>query len=161
AVPVAAKSSLEALAPLVDEVACMEATSRLWAISAWYEDFRQTSDEEVAQLLERAKGRQPLGGEPQVPQIREQEINIELFGEEILLQGTLAIPPGTTGLVLFAHGSGSSRFSPRNRFVADQLQRKGLGTLLFDLLTSEEEQVDIETGELRFDIDFLARRLMS
>lgn len=86
------------------------------------------------------------------------EVEVPLGGER--LEGTLAIPPEATGLVLFAHGSGSSRFSPRNRFVARYLQQGGLGTLLIDLLTPEEERIDRRSGELRFDIEFLARRLV-
>ena len=65
-----------------------------------------------------------------------------------------------TGIVLFAHGSGSSRRSPRNRYVAEVLQSQGIATLLFDLLTREEESVDELTGELRFNIPFLAERLI-
>jgi putative phosphoribosyl transferase len=80
--------------------------------------------------------------------------------ENILLEGNLAIPKGAKGLVLFAHGSGSSRHSPRNQFVAKELQKAGLGTLLIDLLTHEEEQVDNVTAHLRFDISFLAERLI-
>jgi hypothetical protein len=76
------------------------------------------------------------------------------------LEGTLSIPAGASGIVLFAHGSGSSRFSPRNRFVAGVLQEGGIGTLLIDLLTREEEAADAYTGHLRFDIDFLATRLI-
>jgi pimeloyl-ACP methyl ester carboxylesterase len=76
------------------------------------------------------------------------------------LAGDLVLPPGAHGLVVFAHGSGSSRTSPRNRSVASVLHRGGFGTLLFDLLTQKEEAVDAVTGELRFDIDFLSRRLV-
>ncbi len=75
------------------------------------------------------------------------------------LDGDLAIPSNATGVVLFAHGSGSSRHSPRNRQVAQVLQDSGLATLLIDLLTREEEKADRATGELRFDIAFLAERL--
>lgn len=75
------------------------------------------------------------------------------------LEGELQIPPHAVGLVLFAHGSGSSRFSPRNQFVARILRDAGLGTLLFDLLTREEEAIDSFTRHLRFDIPFLAERL--
>lgn len=75
------------------------------------------------------------------------------------LEGTLAIPEHARGLVLFAHGSGSSRHSPRNRHVAETLQKAGLATLLFDLLTKDEEAADEVTGHLRFDIDLLASRL--
>jgi len=76
------------------------------------------------------------------------------------LDGDLAIPPGALGVVVFAHGSGSSRHSSRNRFVAEVLRRGALGTLLLDLLTTREEQVDIHTRHLRFDIGLLADRLI-
>ncbi len=75
------------------------------------------------------------------------------------LEGALAIPPGARGLVLFAHGSGSSRKSARNRFVAQALRERGLGTLLFDLLTAGEQVVDAMDAQLRFDIPLLAERL--
>ncbi|MGH2545033.1 MAG: dienelactone hydrolase family protein, partial [Ardenticatenaceae bacterium] len=78
----------------------------------------------------------------------------------VTLEGSLGIPQGATGVVLFAHGSGSSRHSPRNRFVAQILRDGGLATLLVDLLTSEEEAVDIHTRHLRFDIGMLAERLV-
>ncbi len=79
---------------------------------------------------------------------------------EVELQGNLNLPEDATGIVLFAHGSGSSRHSPRNRFVAETLNSGGLGTLLIDLLSSEEEAVDLQTTHLRFDIMFLAERLL-
>jgi putative phosphoribosyl transferase len=75
------------------------------------------------------------------------------------LDGDLTVPDEPVGLVVFAHGSGSSRHSPRNRQVAGVLQEAGLATLLLDLLTGEEEQVDLRTRELRFDLDLLADRL--
>jgi len=76
------------------------------------------------------------------------------------LEGTLGVPAGANGVVLFAHGSGSGRFSPRNRFVAERLREEGLGTLLIDLLTEDEELVDSRTRHLRFDIGLLADRLV-
>lgn len=79
----------------------------------------------------------------------------------IMLDGDLAVPAITSGIVLFAHGSGSSRHSPRNRYVARRLQEAGLATLLFDLLTWEEERVDERTREYRFDVDLLAGRLVA
>ena len=79
---------------------------------------------------------------------------------EVTLDGDLAPPPPGRGIVLFAHGSGSSRHSPRNRQVADHLRGAGLGTLLMDLLTADEERLDLRTGELRFDIGLLAQRLV-
>lgn len=80
--------------------------------------------------------------------------------KQVKLAGCLAIPPKAKALVVFAHGSGSSRFSPRNQFVANYLQKNGLATLLIDLLTKEEEKIDEETRSLRFDIDWLAQRLL-
>jgi len=82
------------------------------------------------------------------------------FGK-VELAGELIVPAGAPGLVLFAHGSGSSRLSPRNRFVAGIVRDAGLGTLLFDLLTREEEEVDEVTAELRFNIPLLAERLLA
>jgi pimeloyl-ACP methyl ester carboxylesterase len=85
---------------------------------------------------------------------------VRIPADDATLDGNLTIPPSAVGLVLFAHGSGSSRLSPRNRFVAAQLQQAGLATLLFDLLTAQEELVDERTGVYRFDIGLLARRLV-
>jgi putative phosphoribosyl transferase len=86
-------------------------------------------------------------------------VHINAAGVE--LEGNLSIPPGATGVVLFAHGSGSSRFSSRNRYVAEFLRKQGgLATLLIDLLTHEEELVDTRTAHLRFDIELLATRLV-
>src|SRR6266513_1418726 len=79
---------------------------------------------------------------------------------QIVLEGELLVPVSATGVVLFAHGSGSSHHSPRNQFVARTIREAGVGTLLFDLLTREEESVDIQTAHLRFDIGLLAQRLI-
>lgn len=79
---------------------------------------------------------------------------------DVNLYGELEVPAHAPGLVLFAHGSGSSRHSPRNQFVARTIRDAGIGTLLFDLLTREEEEEDAVTGELRFNIGFLAERLL-
>ena len=82
------------------------------------------------------------------------------FGLRPEIAGFLAVPPNACGVVLFAHGSGSSRHSSRNQYVADVLQEGGMATLLIDLLTPVEEARDDITGELRFDVDFLADRLL-
>ena len=87
------------------------------------------------------------------------DISIPIDGIE--LEGSLAIPSQAAGLVMFAHGSGSSRHSPRNRRVAAFLNERGLATLLFDLLTATEEQIDAADATLRFDVDMLAERLVS
>jgi putative phosphoribosyl transferase len=86
---------------------------------------------------------------------------VQIRSGNAILHGTLNIPADAKGVVLFAHGSGSSRHSPRNQFVAQMIHDAGLGTLLFDLLTLEEENVDIHTRHLRFDIDLLAKRLVA
>src|SRR5919108_5379 len=89
--------------------------------------------------------------------IREVRVNLQV--DELTLEGHLAMPEGPHGIVVFAHGSGSSRHSPRNRFVARRLNEGRLATLLFDLLSEEEHAVDQATAHLRFDIGLLARRL--
>jgi dienelactone hydrolase len=86
------------------------------------------------------------------------EVNIQL--PSVTLYGDLIVPADASGIVLFAHGSGSSRHSPRNKFVAQTIRNAGLGTLLFDLLTQDEEAVDVQTRHLRFDIGMLAERLV-
>ncbi|AGP39550.1 phosphoribosyltransferase family protein [Sorangium cellulosum] len=163
AVPVASARTLASLRPEVDEVVCLDADPHLLAIGAYYQDFSQTTDDDVIALLDRARG----GGSGK----DEGEAPAELAGEELpvaieidegaRLEGNLVIPAGATGLVLFAHGSGSSRHSPRNRFVAEVLQGAGLATLLLDLLTKEEESADERTGHLRFDVELLAGRVVS
>ncbi len=80
--------------------------------------------------------------------------------DRVVLEGNLLLPDGARGVVMFAHGSGSSRFSSRNRYVADVLRRSGVGTLLIDLLTRDEEDIDMRTAQLRFDIPLLADRLV-
>jgi putative phosphoribosyl transferase len=92
------------------------------------------------------------------PKGTQTEVFIE--ANKVTLEGILNLPKEPTGIVLFAHGSGSSRYSPRNRYVAQVLQSQGIGTLLFDLMTREEESVDVFTGKVRFDIPFLANRLI-
>jgi putative phosphoribosyl transferase len=88
------------------------------------------------------------------------ERDVQLRASGVAIQGTFAVPPEPVGVVLFAHGSGSGRFSTRNRFVADVLRQGALATLLVDLLTSEEDAVDQLTREFRFDIPRLADRLI-
>ena len=90
--------------------------------------------------------------------MKEREVDITV--DPYILKGNLSIPENAKGIVLFVHGSGSSRFSPRNQFVAKKLQEANLATLLMDLLIEEEEEIDERTKEYRFDIDFLAERLI-
>ena len=91
--------------------------------------------------------------------LSEHEVRIPCPGA--VLHGDVSIPAGATGLVVFAHGSGSSRLSPRNRLVAGEMHRRQLATLLFDLLTPEEAVAEARTGELRFNIPFLTERLIA
>jgi alpha-beta hydrolase superfamily lysophospholipase len=122
------------------------------AIGEWYDDFRQVSDEEVRRLLDRAteSSQQPEG--PSGGQA-ESDVTVEAGG--VSLPGQLTVPRDAGGVVLFAHGSGSSRRSPRNFAIARHLNGSGVGTLLFDLLT------DAESGDREkvFDIGLLATRL--
>lgn len=95
---------------------------------------------------------------PQIPLTK--GIEIPLLKDNILLLGILTIPQNAKGIVVFAHGSGSGRLSPRNQYVAHHLENEGLATLLLDLLTANEEAIDITTREYRFDIPLLAKRLV-
>lgn len=152
AVPVAASQSLRELTPLVDHVVALLAPSDLQAIGHWYDDFTQVTDDEVVALLERA--READDDDPAY------ETTLQLPVGRVVLEGELSVPAYPRGLVVFAHGSGSSRKSPRNRFVAEALRARGLATLLFDLLTPEEERADAWDAHLRFDIPLLADRLV-
>ena len=140
AVPVAAPASVEALREQADEIVCVEMPEDLWAVGAWYEDFDPTSDEEVVALLE---GR------------IETEVSMTLR-PDVTLAGDLTVPAKASGLVIFAHGSGSSRLSRRNRSVAQGIVASGYATLLFDLLTRREERDRANV----FDVPLLARRLL-
>jgi putative phosphoribosyl transferase len=91
--------------------------------------------------------------------IKSESLDIPVAG--VMLKADLSMPVSAQGVVLFAHGGGSSRFSPRNRLVADELQGAGLATVLADLLTDDEERSDTRTGQLRFDIDLLAGRVIA
>jgi putative phosphoribosyl transferase len=90
-----------------------------------------------------------------------EECPVKVVAGAVVLEGSLCIPDGARGIVIFVHGSGSSRHSPRNRFVASFLREAGLATLLFDLLTAEEDAEDMRYGQYRFDIELLADRLTS
>jgi putative phosphoribosyl transferase len=151
AVPVAAAETCEAFRQLVDEIVCAATPEPFHAVGLWYEDFSATGDEEVQALLARAAGAFSGGGV---------ERQVRLTAGQVELEATLAVPSEARGVVLFAHGSGSSRHSPRNRFVAEQLREGGMATLLVDLLTAREEAIDLSTRPLRFDIGLLAERLV-
>lgn len=161
AVPVGSGESVAMLAQEADRVVCLTVPQRLFGVGAWYHDFAPVSDEEVLALLAEAHGESKAdagsGTEPDpMPagaNARSEELSFDLG--DVRLAGTLSMPETAHGLVLFAHGSGSSRFSPRNRAVARTLHAAGFATLLFDLLDEHEAQ----QRELVFDIPLLAARL--
>lgn len=158
AVPVAQAGVLDELRSEVDGIVCLQPVHWVGAIGAWYEDFGQVTDEEVLALLEDAReSPRPVEASPGRPPGHDEYVRLAL--PDAALEGELTVPEHAHGLVLFAHGSGSSRASPRNRYVARILNGAGLSTLLFDLLTRQEEARDAMTGELRFNVELLARRL--
>ncbi|MFQ5426106.1 MAG: dienelactone hydrolase family protein, partial [Gaiellales bacterium] len=143
AVPVGARETIELLEREADEVVCVEVPAFFGAVGFWYRDFGQVSDEEVVALLRAAR----RNG------VRRSEAAIRLPEGE--LHADLAVPESPLGWVAFAHGSGSSRRSPRNVEVATDLNGAGIATMLFDLLTPAEELSRANV----FDIDLLAQRL--
>ncbi|WP_372594337.1 phosphoribosyltransferase family protein [Actinotalea sp.] len=152
AVPVAPPEIAAGL-PGADEVVCVSSPRRSRSVGEHYRDFSATSDDEVVALLDEAASRHAADrGHATEPGL-EDEVAIPVAG--ITLRGSLALPGAARGVVVFAHGSGSSRHSPRNRAVAEVLQRAGLGTLLLDLLSTDEEKDRAQV----FDIDLLAGRL--
>ncbi len=153
AVPVGSRDAVAMLREAADEVVCHTIPADLIGVGRWYRDFSQVSDDEVLALLAEAgvPVPPPAGDPPSVEPAG--QVTIDLGA--VRLYGDLAIPPEAQGLVIFAHGSGSSRLSPRNRMVARQLEDAGLATLLFDLLAEHEEG----RRDLVFDIPLLASRL--
>ncbi len=147
ATPVASHHAVALLSEEADRVVSVLVPHDFLGVGAWYEDFAPVSDEEVLSLMRRAGTRVPA------PPALAREITID--AGSLVLRGDLMVPPDARGLVIFAHGSGSSRRSPRNRAVATTLNRIGLATLLFDLLTEQEEG----RRDLVFDIPLLAERL--
>ncbi|POH71215.1 phosphoribosyl transferase [Cryobacterium zongtaii] len=153
AVPVIAASTLAEMTG-ADDIVYLAAPETFWAVGQFYTDFSATTDDEVARLLEEAARRLTGPAGPAAP-TPETDADIEIAVDTVTLHGHLHLPASPTGVVLFAHGSGSSRHSPRNQYVADVLFQAGLGILLFDLLTPEEE---LDRGNV-FDIELLGRRL--
>jgi putative phosphoribosyl transferase len=146
AVPVGAPDSLADIRRLADEVVALLEPADLWAVGAWYEDFTATEDDEVVRLVRLSRD-PPVGGGTAT------EVMVPTAG--VVLPGTLGRPDAPRGVVVFAHGSGSSRASPRNRSVARALQESGWATLLFDLLSADEAH----DRDNVFDVALLAARL--
>jgi putative phosphoribosyl transferase len=139
-----------------DELECLHAPDPFFAVGEWYSDFSQTADHEVVDLLRRAVlSQERAGGRAMEPNAPEHGEEVVVRSGDASLAGRLTVPPDLRGIVLFAHGSGSSRHSPRNRRVAAVLQQAGLATLLLDLLTPAEE---LDHSNV-FDVGLLAARL--
>jgi putative phosphoribosyl transferase len=162
AVPVCSPEAARALREEVDELVCLETPGWFFAVGQFYVDFGQTSDDEVTTLLQQAAARgvpvSPVAADHAAPGAAAGEVvdeEVAVTAGRVGLAGQLTVPAGARGLVVFVHGSGSSRHSPRNRYVAGVLQRAGLATLLFDLLTPGEEADRANV----FDIELLAGRL--
>lgn len=148
AVPVAARESLDDVATLADDVVCLAAPENFGAVGRFYSDFSSVEDDEVIRLLRPAST-------PRIAMREQVTTTVHLSAGGVGLIGDLTIPVNASAIVLFAHGSGSSRTSPRNRLVARELNRYGLATLLFDLLTVDEDN----DRSARFDIELLSARL--
>jgi putative phosphoribosyl transferase len=151
AVPVGSPDTVQALRTEADEVVCLVQPELMWAVGLWYEHFEPTSDGEIVRLLAGDAADPP----PRLA-TRSREVQI-VVGGEAELAGDLVLPDPACGVVIFAHGSGSSRHSPRNRQVARALNERGLATLLLDLLTVAEESDRANV----FDIELLAERLVA
>lgn len=151
AAPVAPPEVSDRLLGDADEVVVVDEPPLFYAIGQFYRDFDQTTDDEVGSLLDRATV--PASGDRARSNGLDSDVTIA--AGRAILEGRLTLPPGSRGTVIFVHGSGSSRHSARNRHVAQILNQKGLGTLLFDLLTRDEERDRANV----FDIDLLADRL--
>jgi putative phosphoribosyl transferase len=154
ATPVVAAPTVPALREVADEVVYIEAPENFIAVGQYYADFAPTTDDEVRELI---AGR----AEPSKRQREVSTRTVAVPAGGVTLSGDLTVPSQAQGIVLFAHGAGSSRHSPRNQFVASVLQEAGFATLLMDLLTEQEEVSERFTAHLRFDIDLLARRLIA
>jgi len=157
AVPVGSGESVSMLAEEADQVLCLVIPKRLFGVGMWYRDFAPVSDEQVLALLAEAGalagGESPAAASAAGGGRDAEELSFDIG--EVRLGGDLTMPASASGLVIFAHGSGSSRKSPRNRAVARALNDAGLATLLFDLLSEREAS----QRELVFDIPLLAERL--
>ncbi|HUA95267.1 MAG TPA: alpha/beta family hydrolase [Acidimicrobiales bacterium] len=155
AVPVAPPASVARLRSIADEVICLEMPEHMLAIGQWYDDFSQTTDEEVAELLQRWADGDVQPAEPRGTSA-EPDHEVSVRAGRVALAGLLDVPPLARAVVVFVHGSGSSRHSPRNQLVARVLREAGLATLLFDLLSPDEEQDRANV----FDVGLLAERLI-
>ena len=157
AVPIGPDDIVARFAGYADEVVCLQTPAFFFAVGQGYRNFTQTSDDEVIALLDRARRNFAEAAAIDAaadPPLRDEEVRV--LAGPVSVAGHLTIPENPRGIVVFAHGSGSSRHSPRNRYVAEVLNQAGLATLLFDLLTPAEERNRANV----FDIEGLAGRLV-
>lgn len=152
AAPAGSQSALSTLRAEVADVVCPAPLERLDRLADAYENCDAVSVQYCRQLFEQVEARGHLHPE---------HADVAITAGNLKLAGTLTIPPDPRGLVVFVHGSGSNRFSPRNGKVARALEGAGFATLLFDLLTAEEQAADSQTQELRNDLALLAERVSS
>jgi erythromycin esterase-like protein/predicted phosphoribosyltransferase/predicted alpha/beta-hydrolase family hydrolase len=152
ALPVAPKEALDEISDQADDIICLHPADAFRGVGGFYRDFRQLSDDETVALLARASADAANTAKADTSRRHKRQVAIPPLG----LPGDLTVPPDPRGIVLFAHGSGSSRHSPRNRYVAEKLNAEGFATLLFDLLTPEEGQDRRNV----FDIPLLADRVV-
>ena len=157
AVPIGPDDIVARFAGYADDVVCVQTPAVFFAVGQGYRNFTQTSDDEVVALLDRARNDFADAAAIDAaadPPLRDEEVQV--LAGTVSVAGHLTIPENPKGIVVFAHGSGSSRHSPRNRYVAEVLNGAGLATLLFDLLTPDEERNRANV----FDIELLASRLV-
>ncbi len=157
AVPVAPRGWEARIGDDADQCIALATPYPFRAVGQFYRDFAPTSDDEVIDCLASASAaHDPPAPASSVADDPRREEDVVVLADGVRLAGTLVVPDGATGIVVFAHGSGSSRHSPRNRFVAEVLVRAGLATLLFDLLSVQEERDRRNV----FDVELLGRRLV-
>ncbi len=170
AVPVGASETLDELAAIADEIVCLHPEDAFYAVSPWYEDFSPTTDDDVVTLLERARTERaastqqrhdarPPRQSDRVRIAEQHDVRIPVPDRE--LEGRLVLPTDPRGLVIVSYGTGHGRQSPETQFMTTVFGQAGLASLVFDLLTPEEELLDAQTAHLRFDIPLLAARLLA
>jgi erythromycin esterase-like protein/predicted phosphoribosyltransferase len=147
AVPVASRSAIKKLEAFADEVICLVSSTEFFSVGAYYNDFTQVSDEEALEFLKQGHGSDKVHIE-----IRD----VSIMDKTKRLEGEVRVPTNSKGLIIFAHGSGSTHKSPRNQFVGEALNSVGFSTLLFDLLTPSEQ---VHRANV-FDIELLTHRLV-
>jgi putative phosphoribosyl transferase len=154
AVPVGCEETLASLHTEADEIVCLSRQDDLVGVDRWYQDYRPVDDDEVGQLLHRARA-------PGATSAPLRELDGRIDTGEAMLSATFAVPAGARGCVVVVPGAGSSRDCPSTVFLAEALHQAGFATLLFDMLSEDEEAQDENDGHLRYDVALFARRLLA